>query len=109
MHLPEETTTDELMAEIGKRNADDAVCGILLEHPLPKQIDERACFDNIALEKDVDGITCLGFGRMTMGEKAYGSTTPAGIISLRKLYSVSVQGKNAVVVGRSQFLVNQLQ
>ena len=75
--LPNETSTEELLAEIDKLNRNPDVHGILLQHPVPPQIDERACFDAIGVEKDVDGVTCLGFGRMAMGENAYGSATPA--------------------------------
>ena len=102
--LPETTTTEELLAEIDKLNANPGVHGILLQHPVPKQIDERACFDRIALEKDVDGVTCLGFGRMTMGEAAYGSATPAGIMTLLDHYGIPIEGKHAVIVGRSPIL-----
>ena len=102
--LPEETTTEELLAEIDKLNANPDVHGILLQHPVPKQIDERVCFDRIALEKDVDGVTCLGFGRMTMGEAAYGSATPAGIMTILDYYDIPIEGKHAVVVGRSPIL-----
>jgi len=104
VHLPEETTTEELLAEIDKLNNDDQICGILLQHPVPHQIDERACFDKIAIHKDVDGVTCLGFGRMSMGEPAYGSATPAGIMELLKHYKLPIAGKHAVVVGRSPIL-----
>jgi len=102
--LPEMATTEELLAEIDKLNANPDVHGILLQHPVPKQIDERACFDRIALEKDVDGVTCLGFGRMTMGEAAYGSATPAGIMKILDHYGIPIEGKHAVVVGRSPIL-----
>jgi len=102
--LPKETTTEELLAEIDKLNGDPDVHGILLQHPVPEQIDERICFDRIALEKDVDGVTCLGFGRMTMGEAAYGSATPAGIMTILKHYEIAIEGKHAVVVGRSPIL-----
>jgi len=102
--LPETATTDELLAEIDKLNADANVHGILLQHPVPAQIDERACFDRIAAEKDVDGVTCLGFGRMTMGEAAYGSATPAGIMKILGHYEIPIEGKHAVVVGRSPIL-----
>jgi methylenetetrahydrofolate dehydrogenase (NADP+)/methenyltetrahydrofolate cyclohydrolase len=71
---------------------------------VPKQIDERKCFDAIALEKDVDGVTCLGFGNMAMGLDAYGSCTPAGIIRLIDEYEIEIEGMNAVVVGRSPIL-----
>ncbi len=102
--LSQETTTDELLAEIDKLNADPDVHGILLQHPVPEQIDERLCFDRIALAKDVDGVTCLGFGRMTMGEPAYGSATPAGIMKILDHYGIPIEGKHAVVVGRSPIL-----
>lgn len=102
--MPKETTTDELLAKIDELNANPDVHGILLQHPVPKQIDERACFDRIALHKDVDGVTCLGFGRMAMGEEAYGSATPQGIMHLLQHYQVPLAGKHAVVVGRSAIL-----
>jgi methylenetetrahydrofolate dehydrogenase (NADP+) / methenyltetrahydrofolate cyclohydrolase len=102
--LPETTTTEELLAEIDKLNANPAVHGILLQHPVPHQIDERQCFDRISLAKDVDGVTVLGFGRMAMGESAYGSATPAGIMKLLSHYGFPVEGKHAVVVGRSPIL-----
>jgi len=80
------------------------VHGILLQHPVPPQIDERLCFDAIALDKDVDGVTCLGYGRMAMGGAAYGSATPAGIMRLLDAYKVPLKGKHAVVLGRSPIL-----
>ena len=102
--LPETTTTEELLASIDELNANPDVHGILLQHPAPKQIDERRCFDAIALEKDVDGVTTLGFGRMAMGERAYGSATPAGILKLLAHYDIPLSGRRAVVVGRSPIL-----
>jgi methylenetetrahydrofolate dehydrogenase (NADP+) / methenyltetrahydrofolate cyclohydrolase len=102
--LPEETTTEQLLAAIDDLNANPRVHGILLQHPVPKQIDERACFDRIALEKDVDGVTSHGFGRMAMDEPAFGSATPGGIMRLLKRYGISIAGKEAVVVGRSPIL-----
>jgi methylenetetrahydrofolate dehydrogenase (NADP+) / methenyltetrahydrofolate cyclohydrolase len=102
--LPEETTTAQLLAQIDELNANPRVRGILLQHPVPKQIDERTCFDRIALEKDVDGVTSLGFGRMAMGEHAYGSATPAGIMRLLNHYKIEIKGREAVVVGRSPIL-----
>jgi len=102
--LPEETTTAQLLAQIDELNANQRVRGILLQHPVPKQIDERTCFDRIALEKDVDGVTSLGFGRMAMGEHAFGSATPAGIMRLLNHYKIEIKGREAVVVGRSPIL-----
>ena len=104
IELPENTSTDELLKTIKKLNNDDKVHGILLQHPVPSQIDERKCFDEISIEKDVDGVTCLGFGNMSMGLPAYGSCTPAGIIRLIKEYKLEIEGMNAVVVGRSPIL-----
>ena len=104
IELPESTTTAELLAEIGKLNANPDVHGILLQHPVPPQINERDCFDAIALDKDVDGVTCQGFGRMSMGEPAYGSATPAGIMTLLRAHEIPLAGKHAVVVGRSPIL-----
>ena len=104
IELSETTTTDELLEEINKLNENPNIHGILLQHPVPSQIDERKCFDAIDLSKDVDGVTCLGFGNMSMGEKAYGSCTPQGIMRLIKHHQIQVEGKNAVVVGRSPIL-----
>jgi methylenetetrahydrofolate dehydrogenase (NADP+)/methenyltetrahydrofolate cyclohydrolase len=102
--LPGSTTTAELLAAIDDLNANPRVRGILLQHPVPKQIDERACFDRIALAKDVDGVTAHGFGRMAMDEPAYGSATPAGIMRLLRRYEIPIEGREAVVVGRSPIL-----
>jgi len=102
--LAQETTTAALLACIDELNADPAVQGILLQHPVPRQIDERTCFDRIAVEKDVDGVTALGFGRMSLGEPAYGSATPAGIMRLLDHYRIPIEGRRAVVVGRSPIL-----
>ncbi len=104
VEMPKDTTTDELLAKIDELNANPDVHGILLQHPVPAQIDERACFDHISLDKDVDGVTCLGFGRMSMGESAYGSCTPQGIMHLLTHYGIELEGKHAVVVGRSAIL-----
>ena len=104
VELPAETTTEQLLAEIEGLNRDPDVHGILLQHPVPEQIDERACFDAIALEKDVDGVTCLGFGRMAMGEPAWGCATPKGIMRLLEHYEIPLEGRHAVVVGRSPIL-----
>ena len=104
VEMPEETTTDELRAKIAEMNENPNVHGILLQHPVPSQIDERECFDAIDLRKDVDGVTCLGFGRMSMQEEAYGSATPQGIMRLLAAYDIELQSENAVVVGRSPIL-----
>ena len=104
VELSKETTTEELLEAIEKLNQDSNVHGILLQHPVPSQINERECFDAINVEKDVDGVTCIGFGQMTMGEEAFGSCTPAGIMRILEHYKIEISGKNAVVVGRSPIL-----
>ena len=104
IELPASTKTNALVSQIEQLNANPDVHGILLQHPVPSHIDERAAFDMIALEKDVDGVTCLGFGRMSMGESAYGCATPQGIMRLLEHYELSLSGLHAVVVGRSPIL-----
>ena len=104
VELPSSTSTEELLSEINKLNSNQEVHGILLQHPVPEQIDERLCFDAINDKKDVDGVTSLGFGRMSMGEKAFGSCTPQGIMRLLHDYKIEIEGKHAVVIGRSPIL-----
>ena len=104
INLPKETSTEELLLKIDELNNDKNIHGILLQHPVPDQINERKCFERISIEKDVDGVTCLGFGRMSMGFSAYGSCTPAGIMRILEFYDVDISGMNAVVVGRSPIL-----
>jgi methylenetetrahydrofolate dehydrogenase (NADP+)/methenyltetrahydrofolate cyclohydrolase len=102
--LPAHTTTAELFHIIDELNREPRVRGILLQHPTPLHIDERACFDRISIEKDVDGVTTHGFGRMAMKQAAFGSATPAGVMRLLRHYEVPIQGKHAVIVGRSPIL-----
>jgi methylenetetrahydrofolate dehydrogenase (NADP+)/methenyltetrahydrofolate cyclohydrolase len=104
VELSKETSTEELLEAIEKLNQDSNIHGILLQHPVPSQINERECFDAINVEKDVDGVTCIGFGQMSMGEDAFGSCTPAGIMRILEHYKIEISGKNAVVVGRSPIL-----
>ena len=104
VELSEDTTTEELLEKIRSLNNDVNVHGILLQHPVPSQFDERLCFVEIDINKDVDGVTCLGFGNMSMGLDAYGSCTPAGIMRLINHHNIKVEGLNAVVVGRSPIL-----
>ena len=104
IELPETTSTDELINQINILNDNKDVHGILLQHPVPSQIDERKCFDAIKIEKDVDGVTSLGFGKMSMQERVFGSCTPYGIMRLLDEYKIELEGKSAVVVGRSPIL-----
>ena len=104
VELDENATTDELLLKIDELNSNPEVHGILLQHPVPGQINERLCFDAIDTRKDVDGVTSLGFGKMAMGEPAFGSCTPQGIMRLLEEYDIEILGKHAVVVGRSPIL-----
>lgn len=102
--LPAQTSTEQLLATIDALNSDTAIHGILLQHPVPRAIDERRCFDRIAPAKDVDGVTSLGFGVMALGGRAFGAATPAGIMRLLRHYDIGLAGIRAVVVGRSPIL-----
>ena len=102
--LTKDTSTTELQQIIRDLNDDQTVDGILLQHPVPKQIDEIKCFNTICIEKDVDGVTTEGFGNMAMGLKAFGSCTPLGIMRILDHYKINLEGMNALVIGRSQIL-----
>lgn len=104
VEMPESTTTDELVAKIEELNKDERVHGILLQHPVPEQIDEQKCFNTISVKKDVDGVNTDSFGRMTMKLDAYKSATPLSIMTILKYYNIEIAGKEAVVVGRSPIL-----
>ena len=102
--LKKDTSTTELQQIIKDLNNDQTVDGILLQHPVPKQIDEIKCFNTICIEKDVDGVTSEGFGNMAMGLNAFGSCTPLGIMRILDHYKINLEGMNALVIGRSQIL-----
>ncbi|MBO4252943.1 bifunctional 5,10-methylenetetrahydrofolate dehydrogenase/5,10-methenyltetrahydrofolate cyclohydrolase [Streptomyces griseorubiginosus] len=102
--LPAATTTGELVAALRELSADPAVHGILLQHPVGEHIDERAAFEAIAPEKDVDGVTFASFATMSFGLPGFVSCTPGGIMRLLDEYDVGPAGKRAVVVGRSAIL-----
>lgn len=102
--LSADSTTEQVLASIDELNNNHRVRGILLQHPVPRTINERLCFERISPDKDVDGVTCAGFGRMVMGEAAYGGATPMGIMLLLEHYKIDVCGMNAVVLGRSPIL-----
>ena len=102
--LSKDTSTTELIQIIIDLNHDEKVDGILLQHPVPNQIDEISCFNAIDIKKDVDGVTTQGFGNMSMGLDAFGSCTPLGIMRILEHYKINLEGKNALVIGRSQIL-----
>lgn len=104
VELPEETTTEELLSLIDELNADPDVYGILLQHPVPRQIDERACFDRIDPEKDVDGVGVNSLGKTALGLPGYRAATAQAIMNILNYYNIPLQGKEAVVIGRSPIL-----
>lgn len=107
MMIPEEgMTTEELLSIIQELNGKKYISGILIQHPLPKSIDEKRCFDAIALEKDIDGVNSNSFGKMAMNgtKAAFCSATPQAILDILDYYEIPISGKHAVVVGRSPIL-----
>lgn len=104
IHMPKDTTTQELLDQIAVLNDDLSVNGILLQHPVPGHIDERKAFEAIAIEKDVDGVTSLGYGQTAFGFGEYPSCTPAAILEIMDYYKLNAEGMHAVVIGRSPIL-----
>jgi methylenetetrahydrofolate dehydrogenase (NADP+)/methenyltetrahydrofolate cyclohydrolase len=104
VELDEVTTTQQLIDAIDRLSADPGVDGILLQHPVPEQIDERAAFEAIAPSKDVDGVTRTSFAKMAFDEPGFHSCTPGGILRLLDAYDVELEGRDAVVIGRSPIL-----
>lgn len=102
--LPKETTEEELLALIDKLNNDDSVNGILVQLPVPDHIDENKIIRSISPSKDVDGFHPLNVGALLIGEKGFVSCTPAGVIQLLKRSNVDIEGKECVVVGRSNIV-----
>ena len=102
--LPEETTTDELLELVEKLNNDDAVDGILCQLPLPKQIDEKKVLNAIEPHKDVDAFHPVNTGHIMIGDHSFLPCTPAGIMEMLKYYNISVEGKECVVIGRSNIV-----
>lgn len=97
-------TTEALVGRIRDLSTDPCVDGILLQHPVPDHVDERAAFEAIDPGKDVDGVTRTSFAAMAFGEGGFSSATPGGIMALLDAYEVPLSGKHAVVVGRSAIL-----
>ncbi|MFG5718075.1 bifunctional 5,10-methylenetetrahydrofolate dehydrogenase/5,10-methenyltetrahydrofolate cyclohydrolase [Streptomyces murinus] len=102
--LPASTSTAELVGTLRELSADPTVHGILLQHPVGDHVDERAAFEAITPEKDVDGVTFASFATMSFGLPGFVSCTPGGILRLLDEYGVELAGKRAVVVGRSAIL-----
>ncbi len=104
VHLPAETSAAELVAVLTTLGGDDAIHGILLQHPLPPHVDERAAFDAIPLHKDVDGTSSAAFAAAALGRPGHRSCTPAGIVRILDHYGIRLAGADVVIVGRSAIL-----
>lgn len=102
--LPEETTEEELVSLVEELNANEKVNGILVQLPLPKHIDEDVIIRTISPDKDVDGFHPESVGRLCIGEPGFVSCTPAGIIQLLKRSRIAIEGKECVVIGRSNIV-----
>ncbi len=102
--MPDTTTTEELLALVSKLNKDDKINGILVQLPLPKQIDEHAVLDAIIPEKDVDGFHPYNAGKLMTGESPFPPCTPYGVIKLLEYSKIDIEGKKAVVIGRSNIV-----
>ena len=102
--LPEETSEAELLAIIDELNKQSNVNGILVQLPLPKHIDEDRIIQAISPDKDVDGFHPQSVGRLSIGQKGFISCTPAGVIQLLNRYNISIEGKECVIIGRSNIV-----
>jgi len=104
VRLPSASTTAEVVAAVARLDEDRTVDGILVQHPVPPQVDERAAFEAIGADKDVDGVTMHSLAAMALGLPGFWSCTPAGIMRLLDEYDVDPSGRHAVVIGRSPIL-----
>ena len=104
IHLPAETTQNELLQKLAELAGDAGVHGLLVQLPLPVHIDEKTVIEAIPPQKDVDGFTAVNVGRMMIGEECFLPCTPAGCMEMIRSTGVSISGKNAVVIGRSNIV-----
>ena len=104
IHLPAETTQEELLQKLAELAGDAGVHGLLVQLPLPVHIEEKTVIEAIPPQKDVDGFTAVNVGRMMIGEECFLPCTPAGCMEMIRSTGVSISGKNAVVIGRSNIV-----
>ena len=104
IHLPEDTTNETVARMINKLNLDDSITGILLQLPLPKTLNEEYLTSLIFRNKDVDGFTERNAGRLMLGQKGIVPCTPSGIIEMLKYYNVSLEGKDVLIINRSNIV-----
>jgi methylenetetrahydrofolate dehydrogenase (NADP+)/methenyltetrahydrofolate cyclohydrolase len=104
VEMPASSSTEQVVLKITELGENPDVAGILLQHPVPAGVDERAAFEAIPIGKDVDGVTATGLGRLFLDVPTFASCTPAGIMTLLHEYDVPIKGAQAVVIGRSPIL-----
>lgn len=104
VHLEETATEEEVLNELNKLNNDDSVSGILVQVPLPKQVSEQKILEAINPEKDVDGFHPINIGKLYIDEQTFVPCTPLGIMEILKHADIDLEGKNAVVIGRSHIV-----
>jgi len=100
----ETATTEQILKTLNKLNKDKNIAGIMLQHPIPKHIDERLIDDTITPSKDVDGLNSASFGAMALGLTAFAPATALSIMTILHRYKIAIEGKRAVVIGRSAIL-----
>mgnify|MGYP000089234282 FL=1 len=103
-HLDEDVTQEELISLIKKLNADDKVDGILLQSPIPYHLNILEAFQTIAPEKDIDGFSPINVGKLVQRQECFAACTPTGVMTMLKEYNISIEGKHAVVIGRSNIV-----
>lgn len=103
-YLPETSTTEQVLEVVRALNADDKVDGLLVQLPLPKGIDEKRVLSEVSPKKDVDGFHAVNAGNLLLGNPCLSACTPTGIMELIKSTGESVEGKHAVVIGRSNIV-----
>ncbi|MBT8186753.1 MAG: bifunctional methylenetetrahydrofolate dehydrogenase/methenyltetrahydrofolate cyclohydrolase FolD [Croceitalea sp.] len=104
IHLPEETTEEELLAKVHSLNANAEIDGYIVQLPLPKHIDEQKVLMAVDPEKDVDGFHPTNFGKMALDMETFIPATPYGIMELLRRYDIETEGKHTVVIGRSHIV-----
>ncbi|WP_350287204.1 bifunctional 5,10-methylenetetrahydrofolate dehydrogenase/5,10-methenyltetrahydrofolate cyclohydrolase [uncultured Croceitalea sp.] len=104
IHLPEETTEEELLAQVAALNENDDIDGYIVQLPLPKHIDEQKVLMAVDADKDVDGFHPTNFGKMALDMESFIPATPYGIMELLHRYEVDTEGKHTVVIGRSHIV-----
>lgn len=102
--LPKDTTREQLLGLIQELNDRRDIHGILLQSPIPKHLDIREAFNQIDYHKDVDGFHPINVGKLAIGEDSFVSCTPAGVIKMLEEYNIEIQGKHAVIIGRSNIV-----